>query len=102
MKRAKSEYGLARLGDILPQLMAKYGLHRRQNIDEISDAWKAAVGVPYAAMTHVVGLSRGTLQVAVRHPAFVQELSFRQAELLQTMRTVLPDEKIRKIKLTFR
>ena len=102
MKKAKSTYGLAKLGDILPQLMAKYGLHRRRNVDAISDAWKTAVGTPYDAMTHVVGLSRGTLRVAVRHPAFVQELSFRQAELLQTIQTALPDEKIKKIKLTTR
>ena len=102
MKRAKSTYGLAKLGDVLPQLMTKYGLHRRQNVDEISDVWKAAVGSPYDEMTSVVGLSRGTLQVTVRHPAFVQELSFRQAELLQTIQTALPDEKIKRIKLTTR
>ena len=94
-----AEPGLARLGDLLPQLLARYGLHRRRNVAEIDAAWKAAVGKPFDTVCHVVGLNRGTLEVAVPHAAFVQELSFRKTELLQAMQTALPDEKIKKIKI---
>ena len=93
-------FGLARLGDLLPHLLAKYGVHRRRNVEEINAAWKAAVGLPYDKVCRVIGLSRGTLEVTVPHPAFIQELSFRKTELLQSMQTALPDEKIKKIKFS--
>lgn len=99
-RKPTSERGLAKLGDILPQLLTKYGLHRRRNVDGINDAWKTAVGPPFDVVSRVVGLSRGSLEVAVPHPAFEQELSFRLTELLRTLQTALPDEKIKKIKLT--
>ena len=93
-----SDRGLAKLGNILPQLIVQHGLQRRRNAEDINDAWKKAVGPPFDAVTNVVGLNRGTLEVSVPHPAFVQELSFRQAELLRTMQAALPNEKVRKIK----
>jgi len=90
--------GFARIGDLLPQLLARYGLHQRRNVEEIDAAWKTAIGKPFDAVCRVVGVNRGTLEIAVPHTAFVQELSFRKTELLQAMQTALPDEKIKRIK----
>ena len=96
--RSPPERGLAKLGDILPQLLAKYGVHRRRDVEGINDAWKVTVGPPFDAVSQVIGLSRGTLEISVPHPAFVQELSFRQMELVRAMQTALPNEKIKQIK----
>jgi predicted nucleic acid-binding Zn ribbon protein len=90
--------GVTRLGDVLPQLIAKYGLQQRRNIEEIAEAWQRTVGEPYAFATRISGLSRGTLEITVPHNAFIQELSFRQAELLREMQNAVIGEKIKRLK----
>ena len=90
--------GVAKIGDLLPQLIVKYGLHRRRNLEQIEKAWRQAVGEQYAAVTHVSKLYRGTLTIKVPHNAYVQELSFRQSELVDTLAVLLKDEKIKKIR----
>jgi predicted nucleic acid-binding Zn ribbon protein len=82
----------------MPQLIVRYGLHRRRNLEQIEEAWKQAVGEPFDAVTQVTGLHRGTLTVKVPHNGFMLELSFRQSELKDTLNTLLQDEKIRKIR----
>ncbi len=92
---------LVRLGDVLPQMFAQYGLHRRNDNDRLVEAWSnviATVNAAYAKATHVVGFQRGTLEIAVPHNAFVQELSFVQANLLAGMRAAVPDRTFKKIK----
>lgn len=96
------ETGIVRLGDVLPQLIAKYGVQQRRDVEQIEEAWRSVIGEPYASVGRVVGLSRGTLEIALPHNAFVQELSFRQTELLVEIRAALPGEKIRKIKFVVR
>ena len=90
--------GVSKIGDILPQLIVRYGLHRRRNLEQIEEAWRQAVGEHYATVTQVTKLYRGTLTIKVPHNAFMQELSFRQAELVETLATLLEDEKIKKIR----
>lgn len=90
--------GTVRLADVLPQLIARYGIQRNRNIEALAVAWSEAVEPPFDAVTRVVGLSRGTLEIMVPHTAFVQELSFRQKELLEKIRASVTDEKIKKIK----
>ncbi len=99
-RTATPSTGIVRVGDVLPQLIAKYGLQQRRNLERIEEVWRAAVGEPYASVTRIIGLRRGTLEVAVPHSAFVQELSFRRQELLAAMQKTLADEKIKKIKFT--
>jgi predicted nucleic acid-binding Zn ribbon protein len=97
-KNRSMESGVAKIGDVLPQLIVRFGLHRRRNLEQIEEAWRQAIGEQYAAVTQVTKLHRGTLTIKVPHRAFVQELSFRQAELLDTLSTLLTDEKIKKIR----
>ena len=100
MRRNKlsTSSGVSKIGDVLPQLIVKFGLHRRRNLEQIEEAWRQAVGEPYATVTHVSGLLRGTLTIKVPHNAFMQELSFRQSELLVTLGTLVEGEKIKKIR----
>ena len=100
MRRNKSSIGggVSKIGDVLPQLIVKYGLHRRRNLEQIEDAWRQAVGEPYAAVTRISGLHRGTLTITVPHNAFMQELSFRQSELIAMLSTSVKDEKIKRIR----
>lgn len=90
--------GMSRLADLLPKLVIKYGIHKGRNTEQLTEAWRNAVGSPYDTVSRVVGLNRGILEIFVPHNAFAQELSFRQTELLAKMRAAIPDEKINKIK----
>jgi len=90
--------GVAKIGDLIPQLIVRYGLHRRRNLEQIEEAWRQAVGERYAAVTEVSKLYRGTLTIKVPHNAFIQELSFRHTELVDSLVALLPDEKIKKIR----
>jgi hypothetical protein len=90
--------GAAKIGDLLPQLMVRYGLHRRPNLERIEEAWRQTIGEHYAAITHISQLHRGTLTIKVPHNAFVQELSFRQTEFVETLAVLLKEEKIKKIR----
>ncbi|MDR0328725.1 MAG: DUF721 domain-containing protein [Planctomycetaceae bacterium] len=90
--------GVAKIGDILPQLIVRYGLHRRRDFGQIEEAWRQAVGEQFAAITQVSKLHRGTLTIKVPHNAFMQELSFRHSELIDILAMLLKDEKIKKIR----
>ena len=97
-RNRRSPTGLTKIGDLVPQLIVRFGLHRRQNVEQIEEAWRQAVGEPFVAVTKVTGLSRGTLTVSVPHNGFIQELSFRQSELLETLNTLVQGEKVKKIR----
>ncbi|MDR0871451.1 MAG: DUF721 domain-containing protein [Planctomycetaceae bacterium] len=90
--------GVSRLGDVLPQLIARYGIQHGPDVEAIDRVWKMTAPEPFASITRAAGLKRGTLEIAVPHNAFVQELSFQQDALLAKIKTVLPNEKIKKIK----
>ncbi|MDR2761321.1 MAG: DUF721 domain-containing protein [Planctomycetaceae bacterium] len=90
--------GVVHIADMIPQLISRFGIQKRRNFEHIIRAWNSAVGEPFDSLTSVVELKRGTLTIAVKHNAFVQELSFRQDELLKSLQTNITDEKIKKIK----
>ncbi|MDR1962944.1 MAG: DUF721 domain-containing protein [Planctomycetaceae bacterium] len=96
--RSSSNGGIVRLADVLPQLITKYGLQKPRNIEQMTQVWRKTVGEPYGSVTRVIGLKSGTVEIAVPHHAFVQELSFRQSELLAGLQTALAEEKIKRIK----
>ncbi|MDR1477890.1 MAG: DUF721 domain-containing protein [Planctomycetaceae bacterium] len=90
--------GVVRIADMIPQLISRFGIQRRRNFEQIMQAWKDAVGEPLNTVAFATELRRGILTVAVKHNAFVQELSFRQDELIKKMQAAITDEKIKKIK----
>ncbi|MDR0871116.1 MAG: DUF721 domain-containing protein [Planctomycetaceae bacterium] len=89
---------LSRLGDVLPSLIVRYGLQNKRNTEHLTASWSEAVGEPFSNVSRVSALKRGVLEITVSHNAFIQELLFRQKELLAAMQESNPDEKIRKIK----
>jgi len=90
--------GVSKIGDLLPQLIVRYGLHRRHNLEEIEKAWREAIGEQYATVTHVEKLHRGTLTIRVPHNAYAQELSFRHSELVDILAALFENGKIKKIR----
>jgi predicted nucleic acid-binding Zn ribbon protein len=90
--------GVSPLKSVIPQLIAKYGVQHERDLEAINKTWKTAVGEPFDAVSSVSGLKRGTLEITVPHNAFAQELQFEQTHILEKLRELLPNEKIKKIK----
>lgn len=96
--RHSIEGGVTKIGDILPHLMVRLGLHRRRDLTQIEEAWQQTVGKQYADVTQIEKLYRGTLTVKVPHNAIIQELSFRHSELIDVLAPLIEGEKIKKIR----
>ncbi len=91
------------IGDILAELMARRGYGRVQGAEALESAWaEAAAASPLGELatqyTRVGGLRRGILEVAVANSTLVQELAFQEQTLRETLKRLLPDQRIGKIR----
>jgi hypothetical protein len=87
-------YSPKRIGEILPELMARRGYARVQSAAKYEAAWRQAAGTLIAQYSRVGGLRRGRLEVIVANSTLVQELGFQKSEILRTLGTLLPEEGI--------
>ena len=90
--------GPERIGNILPELMARRGYTRVQSGEAYDAAWHEAAGSLAAKYTRVGGLRRGKLEVVVANSTLIQELGFQKATLLKTLNQLLPDQRIQDIR----
>ena len=103
-KRQRSERGrlLANspkaAADVIGQVMARRGYGRLQSAGELEDAWRKAAGT-LAASTRVGKLRRGVLEIFVNNSVLLTELSFARSELLARLGELVPERKIRDLKL---
>jgi predicted nucleic acid-binding Zn ribbon protein len=88
-------YSPKRIGEILPELMARRGYARVQSAVNYEAAWRQAAGKLIAKYSRVGGLRRGRLEVIVANSTLVQELVFQKSEILKTLGTLLPEEGIK-------
>lgn len=88
----------AKLGDLLAQLFATRGYGRVEATRQLSDVWKELVGPLLFAQTKLGGPRRGTLEVRVANSVLLQELTFRQQELLERFQREIPEAKVARIK----
>ncbi|MCL2117746.1 MAG: DUF721 domain-containing protein [Planctomycetaceae bacterium] len=89
-----------RIGKILTRIMARRGFQRQISQEVLETVWGKMVGETLAGKTRIGSLRRGTLEVFIRHKIFEQELSFRQAELVQALNAALGENKIKRLKFT--
>jgi len=81
------------IGDVLAQLMARRGFARVRSSASFEGAWREAAG-ELARFTRVGQVRRGRLEVIAASSTVIQELSFRQPELIGALARLLPDERI--------
>ena len=101
-KSKENSVGAVRIGEVIPQIFARYGMHRQLDHDALIQAWAEAVA-PYLpeslqGVSEPGNVKRGTLEVWVQHAAIVQELFFHEKEILATLNQKIPECKIRKIR----
>ncbi len=86
--------GPQRMSMVLAELMARKGFARIQGASALEAAWADAAGEFVAAHSRATAVRRGKLEVLVANSTLAQELTFRKAELLESLRKALPNEKI--------
>lgn len=86
-KRGKEVGGKpAKIADVLSSFLEQSGLAGRVDQAAIVPEWETLVGAQIAAVTTPIMISRdGTLFVAVRTSAWMQELSLMEPQLLQAL-----------------
>ena len=87
------------IGDVLAELMARRGDARVRSAGECADAWREAAGASLAASSRAMQVRRGVLEVWVSHSTMVQEIGYQKQALIKRLAELLPDEKIRDLKL---
>lgn len=98
LKKSRSRLGEPRgpqrVGNVLAELMARYGIARVQSTQALEAAWRSAAGELLGQYTRVGTLRRGKLEVITANSTLVQELSFQKTSLLAALAKALPDERI--------
>jgi predicted nucleic acid-binding Zn ribbon protein len=87
-----------RIGQVVSDLMAQKGFGRIRGSAALEEAWYTAVGSAAAPYTRPGTLRRGVLEVGVANSTMVQELVFQKAELLLSLRRLLPDSRIKDLR----
>jgi predicted nucleic acid-binding Zn ribbon protein len=87
-----------RVGDVLAQLVQKKGYAQVRSEQAHRDAWQAAAGPAFAAVTEPGAIRRGVLEVAAANSLVMQELVFEKERLLAAMQQALPDAGIKQLR----
>ena len=96
---AKSRPGIQPIGDILSELIARRGLARLREQEQLENAWREVAGEPIASHSRVGSVRRGVLEVYVANSVLLQELtSFRKQELLEKLQLSLESETIQDLR----
>jgi predicted nucleic acid-binding Zn ribbon protein len=88
----------ARVGDFLPAVLKSFGLEQKFRDQKVLALWPEVVGEQIAARTRAVRIEKGVLFVHVDHGAWMQELHFKEKELVKKLREKAPQSGVRRIR----
>ncbi len=86
------------VADVIAQLVQKKGYAQVRADRAHRDAWQAAAGERFAAVTEAGAIRRGTLEVTAANSLVMQELTFEKERLLAAMQQTLPDAGIKQLR----
>lgn len=97
------------IGNILPQIIARYGLGRKLSADRFSESFRQILadlfpqdenGFYTESSYQILGLRGGVLRISVVDASLMSEFAFYKGEILRRIRLALPEEKINDIRFT--
>ena len=97
--RQKFRRAPKKMADVVSNLMARRGYAQAQTAGDLQAAWNQAAGESIAGHTRAGTVRRGVLQVFVRNSLVMQELTFQQKPILAKLKKLVPDQKIRSLRL---
>lgn len=97
------------IGNILPQIIARYGLGRKLSAERFQEVLRKVLtdlfppgenGFYTENSYRILGLRAGILRISVTDAPLMSEFAFYKGEILRRVREALPDEKISEIRFT--
>ena len=86
------------VAEVIAQLVQRRGYATVRAAGQWNDAWRAAAGEPFAAVTEVGQLRRGVLEVTVANSLVMQELTFEKERILEHLQTAHPDANVKQLR----
>jgi predicted nucleic acid-binding Zn ribbon protein len=86
------------VADFVAQLVQRRGYVQVRTAGEWNDAWQAAAGEAFAAVTEVGQLRRGVLEVTVANSLVMQELTFEKERILADLKQRRPDAPLKQLR----
>jgi predicted nucleic acid-binding Zn ribbon protein len=86
------------VAEVIAQVVQKRGYAQVRAAGQWNEAWAAAAGEQFAAVTEVGQLRRGALEVTVANSLVMQELTFEKERILVHLQTVRPDAGIKQLR----
>ena len=84
--------------EVISQVVQRRGYAQVRSLGEWNDAWQAAAGEAFAAVTEVGQLRRGVLEVTAANSLVMQELGFEKERILQELQTARPDTGLKQLR----
>jgi predicted nucleic acid-binding Zn ribbon protein len=88
-----------RAATLVNRLIARRGIAAEHATAELVAHWRQVVGEPLAGRTLPAAIRRGVLEVVVENSAVLQQLQFRQPDLLAAIQARLPQFAIQRLRL---
>ena len=86
------------ISEVLSRLMTRRGYANVQTNFEWGEAWKKAAG-SLAGRTRPGRLKNGVLEIVVQDSATLQELTFQKRQLLAALSQLVPQHKVKDLRL---
>jgi hypothetical protein len=87
------------IADVLSELMARRGYACVRSTASLKQAWNEAAGELLAGQSRLGAVRRGVMEVVVAHSTLAQEVSYQKAMLIERLATLLPDQRIRDLRV---
>lgn len=86
------------VAEVMSQLIQRRGYAQVRNLGEWNDAWLAAAGEAFSAVTEVGQLRRGVLEIVAANSLVMQELGFEKERILQELKAARPDAGLKQLR----
>ena len=90
------------LSQVLKNVLDKKKLSGEIKRYELFENWGELVGPKIAERTHPIKVQGNQLILGVDHPAWIQELHFLKAQLLEKIQENYPESRIKNLRFTLR
>ncbi len=87
-----------KVAEVISQVVQRRGYAQVRNLGEWNDAWQAAAGEAFAAVTEVGQLRRGVLEVTAANSLVMQELGFEKERILEELKSARPDAGLKQLR----
>lgn len=82
----------------MAEVMQRRGYAAVRATRDYREAWNAAAGEQFSAVTEVGALKRGILEVTAANSLVMQELTFEKERLLAAMKQALPEVGVKQLR----